>query len=424
MGSVVRAYRHHPFHGRVLSQELVAGWLGITQAQLSRIEHGPPIKDLDKLIYWAQLLGMPARYLWFKIPARESDVSSTPEAPPTWSPVKEADDVDRNEFLRLAGSSLVHLLSPPLLHGWSGQDSSPPIELSDDFLAQTCAQIEGFRWLDRRDGARRNLAATSRHARALIHYVQLSDNTHPLHIHLTELAANACHLVAYQAFDQGCRPQALEWYRSSAELAARVESQELYVFAICGVAYMHAKNGENELALSILRQLLGLPLSAAAACYVAVYEAHAYASGRQHDLAVRVLERAAKHAEQTGNEAPSSWLGISNGSFVERQRAMVLAQFGAMEALPLLEALEHSTPAVFRRYRVALSTDCALIHACHQQVEEAASLLVEAWTDNQQTRSVEKAWQMLKVREVLRPFEDSQAVKAVDQVMRATGMPS
>lgn len=69
MGRVCSAYRHHPFHGsRPLSQELVAGWLGITQAQLSRIETGPPIRDLDKLIHWAHTLRIPVQHLWFDLP--------------------------------------------------------------------------------------------------------------------------------------------------------------------------------------------------------------------------------------------------------------------------------------------------------------------------------------------------------------------
>lgn len=49
MGRVVAAYRNHPFHGQLLRQELVAGWMGITQAQLSRIENGPAVQDLQKL---------------------------------------------------------------------------------------------------------------------------------------------------------------------------------------------------------------------------------------------------------------------------------------------------------------------------------------------------------------------------------------
>ncbi|MGH8897622.1 MAG: hypothetical protein ACRDZ4_11505 [Egibacteraceae bacterium] len=73
MGCVVRAYRHHPFHGGVLPQALVGGWLGITQAQLSRIEHGPPVADLDKLVRWAQSLRIPARLLWFDLPGQRRD---------------------------------------------------------------------------------------------------------------------------------------------------------------------------------------------------------------------------------------------------------------------------------------------------------------------------------------------------------------
>src|SRR6266700_1048854 len=37
MGRVIYAYRVHPHHGRPLSQEVVGSWLGLTQAQLSRI---------------------------------------------------------------------------------------------------------------------------------------------------------------------------------------------------------------------------------------------------------------------------------------------------------------------------------------------------------------------------------------------------
>jgi transcriptional regulator with XRE-family HTH domain len=79
MGRVCVAYRHHPFHGpRPLSQELVAGWLGMAQAQLSRIENGPPINDLNKLIHWAHTLKIPARHLWFDLPeSRRNDTQAT-----------------------------------------------------------------------------------------------------------------------------------------------------------------------------------------------------------------------------------------------------------------------------------------------------------------------------------------------------------
>lgn len=71
MGRICCAYRHHPFHGpRPLPQERVAGWFGMTQAKLSCFENGEPTRNLDKLIRWAQVLGIPARYLWFDLPGR------------------------------------------------------------------------------------------------------------------------------------------------------------------------------------------------------------------------------------------------------------------------------------------------------------------------------------------------------------------
>jgi transcriptional regulator with XRE-family HTH domain len=73
MGQVFYAYRAHPLHGRVVSQETLAGWLGLTQAQLSRIESArTPPQDLGKLMSWAHSLGIPASLLWFKLPSEKS----------------------------------------------------------------------------------------------------------------------------------------------------------------------------------------------------------------------------------------------------------------------------------------------------------------------------------------------------------------
>ncbi len=75
MGRVIAAYRLNPQHPRPIPQEIVGGWVGITQAQLSRIENGPPIRDLDRLTQWATLLGIPPDLLWFKLPGTDPGLS-------------------------------------------------------------------------------------------------------------------------------------------------------------------------------------------------------------------------------------------------------------------------------------------------------------------------------------------------------------
>lgn len=76
MGRVIFAYRMHPHHGRPLSQEQVGNWLGLTQAQLSRIENGRAPEELTKLIRYAQILGIPGDLLWFALPDQRETTSS------------------------------------------------------------------------------------------------------------------------------------------------------------------------------------------------------------------------------------------------------------------------------------------------------------------------------------------------------------
>jgi hypothetical protein len=62
----------------------------------------------------------------------------------------------------------------------------------------------------------------------------------------------------------------------------------------------------------LLGQVTGLSMSTANRCYVAAYQAHAYAGAGRRDAARRALDGAAAHAERTLDEPPSLWLGISD----------------------------------------------------------------------------------------------------------------
>lgn len=75
IGRVARAYRTHPHHHAVygpsgISQTLLGHWLGLRQPQISRIETGSPLRDLDTLAYWARVLRIPPELLWFDLPGQ------------------------------------------------------------------------------------------------------------------------------------------------------------------------------------------------------------------------------------------------------------------------------------------------------------------------------------------------------------------
>ncbi len=75
IGRVARFYRTHPYHHAIygssgISQTLLGQWLGLRQPQVSQIETGPSIRDLDTLTYWARTLRIPAGLLWFDMPGQ------------------------------------------------------------------------------------------------------------------------------------------------------------------------------------------------------------------------------------------------------------------------------------------------------------------------------------------------------------------
>ena len=78
IGRIIYVYRTHPWHGRQLSQDVMGGWLDLTQPQLSRIESGRAIEDLGRLIHYAKTLHIPRDLLWFKLPDDDASSDGTP----------------------------------------------------------------------------------------------------------------------------------------------------------------------------------------------------------------------------------------------------------------------------------------------------------------------------------------------------------
>jgi hypothetical protein len=69
------------------------------QAQVSRLESGPPVLHLDRLIQWARALRIPAEYLWFKLPEDDQAPSG-------------GEDVNRRRLLASTGVAVAGALAP------------------------------------------------------------------------------------------------------------------------------------------------------------------------------------------------------------------------------------------------------------------------------------------------------------------------
>lgn len=74
IGKIFKAYRNHPRHlqlfGKALNQELLGRWLGLTQAQVSKLENGKPEQNLETVRDFARILHLPQHLLWFDLPGQ------------------------------------------------------------------------------------------------------------------------------------------------------------------------------------------------------------------------------------------------------------------------------------------------------------------------------------------------------------------
>jgi hypothetical protein len=148
MGHVILAYRTHPFHVRPLSQLRACEWLGLTQAQLSRIEtsqDGPV--DLGKLIHYACVLAMPAELLWFKLPASGRAAGGALGLPgaPAWPGVGEDGPVDRRTFMTASASAGLASVADPALDMLAALGHAPvPAEVRQSDIDQVRASARLF----------------------------------------------------------------------------------------------------------------------------------------------------------------------------------------------------------------------------------------------------------------------------------------
>lgn len=147
LGRVIRAYRCHPYHGRVaLPQTVVAGWLGITQAQLSRVENGPPLVHLDRLSHWAELLGIPESCLWFALPDQVVAGPSKSQM----NTYEEGGTTDRRQFHALA--ALAGIGATGNL-GLLVNQVEPPRAIGMEQVQYAASLVEAFRSADAVIGA-------------------------------------------------------------------------------------------------------------------------------------------------------------------------------------------------------------------------------------------------------------------------------
>jgi hypothetical protein len=384
IGRVIRAYRQHPFHaGGPLSQEMVAGWLGLTQAQLSRIETGPPVMDLDKLIRWAQLLQIPAGLLWFRLPRDDG----------------EADGDERSPGR-----------SQPLV-------TLPPTALSGARMAgdPDAAAMQAFRIADLQVGGGYMYSTVVGYLRAVIAPKLLGPADAGSGVFTA--ASALTEMAGWMAHDAGHDGLGYRHFTRASELAAIGRDVQLKAHILASLSHLALHQGQPELAIRLARQgreALG-PAQAnpGLAAQLLAMEARGLAALPRPEtgLCGEVLRHAEKTLTAKAAEPASPWISRFDEASLAGEAARSLQALGQLgSAARQAQQVLDVRPASHVRSRAYAQLLLASVLTSQRQPERACELARDVLDSTQSVASSLITRQLADLAGELAPYQSSQTV--------------
>ena len=356
MGRIARAYRTHPYHYAVygpsgVSQGLLGQWLGLSQPQVSRIENGPPILNLDTLAYWARVLHIPPELLWFRLPDEKgeravtepavsqfgvtlagpqpngaqpgSDMSGESADDPEHDPVLVApwnhrgtveavvvlsggDRVKRRVFLSLAGSALT---APA--HQWLVHEPEPVVaglaggRVSAGVVDRLPAMIAELRAMDDVAGGGDVLSLAQCHfgwVAGLLDRSSYGDATgRKLHVALAELGQ----FIGWVCYDTAQHGLAQRYYIAGLRAAHTADDRLLGAHILGSMAYQAAHQGQPGEAVTIIDTAVAGTRGQQTPRLLAelyIRKAHGFAVLNDTSACTAAISQARTHVEQAGND--------------------------------------------------------------------------------------------------------------------------
>ncbi|MCE7002500.1 helix-turn-helix domain-containing protein [Kibdelosporangium philippinense] len=336
-GRVLRAYRKA--HPTEVTQAHVASWLGMTQAQISRLERGKsPANDLEKLDRWAQVLRIPQRCLWFTLSAESPDeYRSAPQVSnlPSSSTTAEGDSVQRRQFLKAVSGTGAVIVGGSLLATDVRQSiTAPPNTVGNPEVDMVREMTQAFRRLDNRHGGGHG------HVRAAVRSY-LESTVEPLlrngrskttvqqDLHFA--TAELYQLAGWIAYDTGQAGEGRQHLRHALRLCNEAGNDALAAEMLAAMSHHAAFFGSAEAAEDLAlaaRQTAKRTGLATLEAETAVMEAHALALRNDKKGSLTALRDAEKHfGGREHNDLPQ-WLGYFDGAYLAAKFAHTFRELG------------------------------------------------------------------------------------------------
>ncbi|MGH3875329.1 MAG: helix-turn-helix domain-containing protein [Pseudonocardiaceae bacterium] len=460
IGRISRAYRTHPYHHTGygpdgISQTLLGQWLGLSQPQISRIEGGAPIRNLDTLVYWARSLRIPAELLWFAFPDSGSrlatveppgpppapDTSDDPERDPvlsaSWNPRGTVEVavvlsgggswVKRRMFLSLTGPALT---APA--HQWLVHEPEPLVSglagrrVSGELVVRLGAMVAELHRMDDVAGGGGVLVMAQQAfgwVAELLNRASYDERTgRALHVMLAELGR----LCGFSAWDAGHHGLAQRFNIAALRAAHTADDRPLGAHILAGMAYQATTEGEPAEGATFIETALAGTRGWATPALLAelhVRQALAFATLRDASACIAAISQARTQAEQlTPDDDPPwlYWLGPANIAIDAGQCLLQLGQADHAAAM-LHEGLAQLGESFVRERQIDITylADALTRPGKQRDLDAAAALGMQSIDLAESLDSTRGAGRLRDLYHQLRPYAKVPAVH--DFVQRARG---
>jgi hypothetical protein len=393
MGRIARAYRRHPAHqaryGRDgIPQELLGDWLGLTQAQVSRIENGPPIRNLDTLAHRARVLHIPAGLLWFKLPP---------------SPLPDVGNVQvlerRPTALPLTGPFQLVPIGDAALHD------------------PDAAAMRAFRSADLQVGGGHLYASVIKYLQADVAPRLFGSDDGAGNRAVFTAAAALTEMAGWMAHDAGRDTVAKQHFGRSLALAGVGGDQQLSAHVLGSMSHLASHLGHPGEAIELARQgqavLQAGRVNPGLAARLLALEARGFAGQDDKDATgcVQLLLSAERTLESPPAEPASPWVSHFDEGSLASEATRCMVQLGDLdEARRQAERIVVLRPSHRTRSRAFGQLALAVILVAQGHPDAACSLATEVLTATQSLGSYLVINQLLRVQELLQPHRASTVV--------------
>jgi tetratricopeptide (TPR) repeat protein len=392
IGRLARAYRrHYEFAARYrrdgVSQELLGTWLGLTQAQVSRIENGPPVRNLDTLGHWARVLQIPPHLLWFKLlPDRNVD---KPQEAPWPASVTSAQA------------------------GTSGRAAAAGGQLRDpDAVA-----MRAFRTADLHAGGGHLYASVIRYLQADMAPRLFGTDAGADNPTLFTAAAALTEMAGWMAHDAGRDASARRHFGRAHALVQVGGDQQLTAHVLGSMSHLASYLGEPDEAIALARQgqavLRGAPANPALEARMLALEARGAASKDPADPAecARLLLDAERALESAPASSASPWVSHFDEGSLASETTRCLRQLGDLEqARRQAERIISLRPSHRTRSRAFGQLALASVLIAQDEPDQACDIASDVLSATRSLGSYLVISQLLQLQLQLEPYSGSATI--------------